>query len=218
MDIAELAGAAWALTGGGQGRTVLGIAGPPGAGKSTLATALVDRIERRHGEGAAGYLPLDGFHLSNRQLERLGLTARKGSAPSFDVWGYEALLRRVHEDTGRDIYVPDYDRTFHEPVAARHLLRPDTRLVVTEGNYLACVAPGWSEARRLMAEVWYVETPDAVRDARLVERQLAGGRDAAGARAWVDGNDHPNGEWVRGFRAQCDRIIPELDLTGTGRD
>ncbi|MGP3984665.1 nucleoside/nucleotide kinase family protein [Streptomyces sp. KR80] len=213
MELHELAEEAWALARRGPGpRVVIGLAGPPGAGKSTLARALVAEVGRRRGAGAAGYLPLDGFHLSNAQLSRLGLTARKGSAPSFDVWGYVALLGRVAREPGCDIYVPDYDRTLHEPVAARHLLRAGTRLVVTEGNYLACAEPGWTEARSLMAEVWYVDAPDAVRDARLVERQLVGGRTPVGARAWVDTNDLPNGEQVKRSRVNCDKILAPIGL------
>lgn len=215
----ELARSAWELARRGPGpRTVVGLAGPPGAGKSTLARGLVAEVGRLAGAEAAGYLPLDGFHLSNAQLDRLGLASRKGSAPSFDVWGYVALLRRVTQETGHDIYVPDYDRTLHEPVAARHLLRPGTRLVITEGNYLACPEPGWAEARKLMAEVWYVEVPDDVRDTRLVERQLAAGRTPAGAREWVDTNDHPNGEQVKRSRGHCDRIlIPVAGTSPEGR-
>lgn len=155
LTLAGLAADAWSLM-EDTPRAVLGLAGPPGAGKSTLARALVAHL----GEGAA-YLPLDGFHLSNAQLERLGLTARKGSEPSFDVWGYVDLLRRVLDETVRDIYVPDYDRTLHEPVAARHLVPPAARLVVTEGNYLACDLPGWRDAYVLMGECWYVEAPGA---------------------------------------------------------
>ncbi|MFC9495153.1 nucleoside/nucleotide kinase family protein [Streptomyces sp. NPDC056982] len=206
MGISRLTAEARKLTASGP-RVLLGIAGPPGAGKSTLARALVERI----GEQAA-YLPLDGFHLANAQLERLGLTARKGSEPSFDVRGYVALLRRVLDDTAADIYVPDYDRTLHEPVAARHLVPPAARLVVTEGNYLACDLPGWREARELMAGCWYVEAPVEVRQVRLVERQLAGGRDAAGARAWVAGNDAPNGELVETSRERCDRILSMIGM------
>ncbi|MFF3763063.1 nucleoside/nucleotide kinase family protein [Streptomyces sp. NPDC001922] len=220
MEIHELAADAWRLAEREPGpRVVLGLVGPPAAGKSTLARALVAEVERRRGPGAAGYLPLDGFHLSNAQLDRLGLASRKGSAPSFDVHGYAALLHRTVTETGHAIYVPDYDRTLHEPVAARHLIRPGTRLVVTEGNYLACDEPGWTAARRWMAEVWYVDAPVEVRDRRLVARQLAGGRTAAEARAWVDTNDRPNGEQVERVRGNCDRVLPPIGLDiSNGRD
>ncbi|MDQ1038433.1 pantothenate kinase [Streptomyces sp. V3I8] len=207
LVLADLAADARSLT-EGTPRAVLGLAGPPGAGKSTLARALVAHL----GEDAA-YLPLDGFHLSNVQLERLGLTARKGSEPSFDVWGYVDLLRRVLDETARDIYVPDYDRTLHEPVAARHLVPPAARLVVTEGNYLACDLPGWRDAYVLMGECWYVGAPGDVRHKRLVERQLAGGKDEAQARDWVEANDGPNGELVERSRDRCHRT-----LTTTGMD
>ncbi|MFE1803133.1 nucleoside/nucleotide kinase family protein [Streptomyces sp. NPDC059517] len=206
----DLAADAWSLT-EGTPRAVLGLAGPPGAGKSTLARALVAHL----GEGAA-YLPLDGFHLSNVQLERLGLTARKGSEPSFDVWGYVDLLRRVLDETVRDIYVPDYDRTLHEPVAARHLVPPAARLVVTEGNYLACDLPGWRDAHVLMGECWYVETPGGVRQERLVERQLAGGRDEAQARDWVATNDDPNGQLVEKSRDRCHRALSTIGMDPSG--
>ncbi|WEV29915.1 nucleoside/nucleotide kinase family protein [Streptomyces sp. 71268] len=212
MDLVALAAEAWSLAAGAGARRLLGIAGAPGAGKSTLARALVAAVRERHGAGSAAYLPMDGFHLSNAQLRRLGLTDRKGSEPSFDVWGYAALLERVRREERREVYVPDYDRTLHEPVAARHLVPPSARLVITEGNYLACDAPGWRAARASLAEVWYLETADAVREHRLVERQLAGGRDAKQARAWVAGNDQPNGEQVKESRRRCDRVLVPLDM------
>ncbi|MFC5720409.1 nucleoside/nucleotide kinase family protein [Streptomyces gamaensis] len=216
MEITELAAAAWALAPEG-GRTLLGIAGAPGAGKSTLARALVAGLERRYGAGSAAYVPLDGFHLSNAQLDRLGLAARKGSAPSFDVWGYAALLRRVLAERERPLYVPDYDRTLHEPVAARHVVVPSARLVVTEGNYLACDAPGWREARACLAEVWYLEAPDDVRQVRLIERHMTGGRDETAARARMQRNDAPNGEYVKASRSHCDRIVSVVGLDALNR-
>ncbi|MFW6693522.1 nucleoside/nucleotide kinase family protein [Streptomyces sp. MAR4 CNX-425] len=210
MRTEQLADDAWALL-GDRRRVVLGLAGAPGAGKSTLARGLVAALRARHGAGGAAYVPLDGFHLAGAQLDRLGLRDRKGSEPSFDAAGYAALLRRLMAEPDAEVYVPDFDRALDEPVAARHRVAPGTRLIVTEGNYLACDLPGWHAARELMAEVWYVDAADAVRDARLMDRHVGFGRTEAASRAWIDANDAPNAELVKASRARCDRIV-----AGTG--
>ncbi|WP_406198655.1 nucleoside/nucleotide kinase family protein [Kitasatospora sp. NBC_01560] len=197
---------------GSSTRTILGLAGPPGAGKSTLARYLVTEVERCEGPGTAAYLPLDGFHLSGAQLDRLGLEHRKGAPATFDAHGYVALLQRVLADRFQDIYVPDFDRELDEPVAARHVVAPHTRLVVTEGNYLAATEHPWPDARRLLRELWYVETEDAVREQRLLVRHRAGGRDERAARHRVTSNDHPNGEYVKAGRSLCTRIVPGTGL------
>ncbi|MEU9042859.1 MULTISPECIES: nucleoside/nucleotide kinase family protein [unclassified Kitasatospora] len=197
---------------GSNARTILGLVGPPGAGKSTLARHLVAEVERAEGPGTAAYVPLDGFHLSGAQLGRLGLTHRKGAPATFDAHGYVALLRRIAADRFQDIYVPDFDRTLDEPVAARHVVRPRSRLVITEGNYLASADSPWPDARRLLRELWYVHTDDAVREERLLGRHRAGGRDETTAHQWVTGNDHPNGEYVKPGRALCTRTVPGTGL------
>ncbi|GAA2841562.1 nucleoside/nucleotide kinase family protein [Kitasatospora paracochleata] len=202
--------------GSGIGRTVLGLAGPPAAGKSTLAHRLVAEVNRHEGPDTAAYLPLDGFHLSNAQLDRLGLRARKGSPESFDAWGYAALLQRVATERFRDVYAPDFDRDLDEPVAARHVIRPQTRLVVTEGNYLASAEAPWQQARTVLRELWYVDEDDDLRDARLLARHLGTGDAPAVARRRIDANDHPNGEHVKAGRPLCTRVVrvPRLHPDG----
>jgi pantothenate kinase len=194
-------------TSAGPVRVVLGLTGAPAAGKSTLARYLVHAVDEQAGPGTAGYLPMDGFHLSNAQLDRLGRRDRKGAPDTFDAHGYLAMVRRLLAETGNPVYVPDYDRRLHEPIAAQHVVEPRTRLVVTEGNYLAGDEEPWARVRGLLAELWYVETDDQVRERRLHRRQVAGGASPDAAQEWVERSDRPNGELVKGLRDNCTRIV-----------
>jgi pantothenate kinase len=188
-------------------RVVLGLTGPPGAGKSTLAGFIVNYACARMGDPWAAYFPMDGYHLSNAQLKRLGLENRKGAPNTFDVDGYAAMLSRLKEDSEENIYVPEYDRTLHEPIAARLVVPAAARLVVTEGNYLALDDPHWRKARRFIDHLWYVDAADSLREERLVARQISGGRPEHAAREWVELNDRPNSELVKRSKANSDRTI-----------
>ncbi|APE15908.1 nucleoside/nucleotide kinase family protein [Mycobacterium sp. WY10] len=184
------------------GRVVIGITGPPGAGKSTAASALLGRI------GEASYLPMDGFHLSNAVLEQLGRRDRKGAIDTFDAAGYVSALHRARSDYRmRDVYVPDFDRRLDEPVAAGHVIPADCRLVITEGNYLGVAQGEWVAVRGLLDRLYYVDCPVAVRRERLIARHRAGGRAAAAAAAWVDTVDEPNARLIATTRQFCDRVV-----------
>lgn len=188
-------------------RVLLGLAGPPAAGKSTLACELVAQVNARLGEDTAAYVPMDGFHLSNAQLERLGLAGRKGAPDTFDVDGYVHLLRRLRRELDRPVYAPGFDRGLEEPVAAALAVPPGTRLVVTEGNYLADDADGWHDIRDLVDALWYVDAPRELRERRLLERHVKGGRDEAEALAFVESSERPNAERVERSRAVCSRVV-----------
>jgi pantothenate kinase len=207
MDATTLLRETLKLTERGIGRVILGIAGAPGAGKSTLAEFLVAAAGERLGPGSTAYVPMDGFHLSNAQLERLGLAARKGSEPSFDGWGYAALLRRIRDRDDEPVYVPGYSRTLHEPVAALHVVEPSARLVVTEGNYLAVPEGPWPRARACLDALWFLDAPEALREERLRARHTATGSAPEVARSRVTDNDRPNGKLVEATRNACDRVI-----------
>ncbi len=197
----------------GGGRAVLGVCGAPGAGKSTLVEELVAEVARRHGAGFVAYVPMDGYHLADAQLERLGLRDRKGAPETFDALGFAALLRRMREDVARDVYVPGFERTLEQPLAGALVVPGGARLVVTEGNYLLLERPEWLEARAALDEVWFVDGDDGVRLERLVARHVAFGKSPAEARAWVAAVDEPNAALVRAGRESADRVVV---VTGDG--
>jgi pantothenate kinase len=183
-------------------RAVLGITGAPGAGKSTLASRLVAAIGP-----AAASVPMDGFHLADAALDRLGLRSRKGAPATFDGWGYLALLRRLASETDRPVYAPDFDRTLEQPIAGSIAVEPPVRLVVTEGNYLLVEAEPWTLIREALTEVWWVEVEESVRLERLLARHVAFGKTPAAARDWVAAVDEPNARLVARGRSAADLVV-----------
>jgi pantothenate kinase len=184
-------------------RKLLGLVGAPGSGKSTLALALQQALPRR-----AQVVPMDGFHLANAELQRLGRADRKGAPDTFDAAGYVALLRRLREQRADEIvYAPEFRREIEEPVAGAIAVLPQTQLLVTEGNYLLLQEGAWAEVAPLLDEVWYVEVDDAVRVERLVQRHQQFGRSREAALAWVVQTDEPNARRIAATRGRAHRVI-----------
>jgi pantothenate kinase len=184
------------------GRVVLGICGAPGAGKSTLA----DELVHRYGAGAV-VVPMDGFHLHDDELARLELSHRKGAPETFDVAGYLALLRRLRTESDGTVYAPAFDRSQEQVIGGAIAVRPEHRLVVTEGNYLLYDAPGWSEVRPLLDEVWFVEADEETRLERLVERHASHGKPRDLAQRWATVSDQANAELVEETRDRADVVV-----------
>jgi pantothenate kinase len=184
------------------GRVVLGICGAPGAGKSTLAEQLV----HRYGADAV-VVPMDGFHLHDDELARLELSHKKGAPETFDVAGYLSLLRRLRNEADQTVYAPAFDRSRELAVAGAVAVRPEHRLVVTEGNYLLYDAPGWAKVHALLDEVWFVEADDTTRIERLVERHASHGKPRDLAERWATVSDQANAELVAATRERADVVV-----------
>ena len=184
------------------GRAILGIAGPPAAGKSTLAARLRDELG-----GAVACVPLDGFHLAHQLLAERGMAERKGAPDTFDAAGYVALLRRLRDPGEGIVYAPRFDRSIEDSIANAIAVPPDVPLVITEGNYLLLRSGPWAQVAALLDEAWYIDLAEDIRLARLVGRHMEFGRDAAQARERATGSDQRNAVLIEASRDHASLVV-----------
>ncbi len=188
------------------GRTFLGITGAPGAGKSFVAEILVDQL----GNDVA-LVSMDGFHLADPELRRLGRLERKGAIDTFDPGGFVHLLRRLRARDEAVVYAPRFDRGLEESIGSAVPIPAEIPMIIVEGNYLLSDEPVWRDVRPLLDESWYLEPTEEVRLARLVARHQQYGRDLeeATSRSW--GSDQRNAERIAASRALATRVIMVVD-------
>jgi len=181
-------------------RCILGLVGAPGAGKSTLARALAAQWPN-----VIQIVPMDGFHLANVELERLGRKQRKGAPDTFDALGFIALLQRLRIQAPDEVvYAPSYERSLEEGVAGAIAVQPSTQLIVVEGNYLLLSDSPWNQVQALLDETWFVDVPQDLRLSRLTQRHQQFGRSAQDAADWVQHTDEPNARRIEAERAKAD--------------
>ena len=185
------------------GRFIIGIVGKPGAGKSTLTSHLIEHLPK----DSVSLVPMDGYHLSNLQLKNLGLSDRKGAFNTFDSNGYVSLLKRINTETDHDIYFPVFHREIEESYAADGVVLANTKIVLTEGNYLLFDKAGWEKVAAELTEIWYININDDVRIDRLVKRHEFYGKDKDSALNWATGTDEINAKIVESTAVKADVII-----------
>ncbi|MFI5429354.1 nucleoside/nucleotide kinase family protein [Aeromicrobium sp. UC242_57] len=190
-----------------EGRTIVGIGGAPGTGKSTLAKRLTNRL---NASGTpAIQVPMDGFHLADVALRERRLLDRKGAPETFDAHGYLALLRRIRTETQNDVMAPTFEREIEQPIAGAITIPPAVHVVITEGNYLLDLDDPWPEVTAELDEVWFIDLDDNRRRSRLVDRHVKHGKSRDEAQAWVDDVDEPNAIRVATRREAAHLVIKE---------
>lgn len=197
-------------------RTLVAVTGSPGAGKTTLADGLAARVNalavaRGWAPTFAASLPMDGYHLANRTLDRLAIHDRKGAIETFDGWGFVSLLRRLLEERDHVVYAPGFERTIDEGVTGFTAIEPETELVFIEGNYLLVDTEPWAQIKGLVAEAWFVAADSDERERRLVDRHQEGGRTPEAALAWAQTVDGKNAILIESTRPRADLIISGTD-------
>ena len=183
-------------------RIIIGIVGKPGAGKSTLTTYLMKNLPAE----LVAFVPMDGYHLSNKVLEKLGRRDRKGAPDTFDSHGYAALLQRIATSSD-EVYFPEFHREIEESIAAEGVVNAKTKLIFTEGNYLLHNQAGWEKVAPLLNETWYVDVDDATRLERLVNRHHFFGKDRQAAHDWAHGTDENNARLVERAKDLADCLV-----------
>lgn len=183
-------------------RFVIAIAGPPAAGKSTLASALVEALG-----GRAGLLGMDGFHLDNSILDSRGHRLRKGAPHTFDVNAFGTVLRALRSDRHLEMAVPVYDRTLSVSRNCASLVQSNHDVLVTEGNYLLLDDLPWSALRELYDLTVWLEVPLDVVEERIIERWTAAGLAEDEIARRTQENDLPNARLVHTGSGAADIVM-----------
>jgi pantothenate kinase len=183
-------------------RVIVAIAGPPAAGKSTIAEELASLLP----EGTAAVVPMDGFHYDDGVLDKIGWRQRKGAPETFDLDGYESLLKRL-KAADADVAVPIFDRSMELSRGSAAIVPKQTKFIITEGNYLLLDEAPWDKLAPLFDLTVFLDVPRDEVERRLVQRWIDYGRGIDAGRAWIDSNDLPNADRVLTKRRKADVTI-----------
>jgi pantothenate kinase len=191
----------------GSARFMVAIAGAPGSGKSTLAHNLCGELVRL-GETAI-VVPMDGFHFDDAVLNTRGHRPRKGAPFTFDVRGFEALLKRI-KAREPEVAIAVFDRTMELSRAAADIVDAKAKFVLVEGNYLLLGEEPWSRLRQLFDFAVFIDVPRKELERRLIQRWLDHGFDMDYARNWVASNDLLNIDTVISGSAAADFVLEQM--------
>ena len=182
-------------------RFMIGIAGPPASGKSTLAEQLREAL----GENAV-VVPMDGFHFDDAILNARGHRTRKGAPHTYDVAGFEVLLKRI-KAREPDIAIPVFDRSLELSRNAADIVSKEAKFILVEGNYLLLKLAPWKRLSALFDFTLYIDVPEEELIRRLKQRWHEHGFDETYAKNWIAGNDLPNIREIQTNSSKADLVV-----------
>ncbi|KDQ17566.1 hypothetical protein BOTBODRAFT_577684 [Botryobasidium botryosum FD-172 SS1] len=185
-------------------RILVGIAGIPASGKSTIALRIAHHINqsRPPGDEIAIVVGLDGWHYTRAVLDTFDNVeeahARRGAAFTFDASAYvdfvvslrqmgaestEVLLSEVERPPDHEprsvplpiVRAPSFSHTLKDPTPDAIHIRPAHRIVILEGLYTFLGIEPWRRASELLDERWFVEIEFDEARSRLIKRHVATG-------------------------------------------
>ena len=177
----------------GRKRYIVAIAGPPGAGKSTFAQALLLLLKEKSIQ--AKVISMDGFHLDNSILADRNLLDRKGAPATFDTAGFIHLMNRLtnFED---DVVIPEFDRNKDLSIAGSSIISTKDKVLIVEGNYLLIEEEPWTKLKKTWDQTIFINPGIDTLEQRLLNRWLRYGLDTQDAKKRTLSNDLPNARYV----------------------
>ena len=179
---------------------IVGIVGPPGRGKTTVAATLSPCLSVPH-----CVVPMDGFHYPQKTLRALGRRDRMGAPDTFDTKALAELLVRVTQRL-EPVVFPEFDRTVEEPVPGSITVMPEDELIIVEGNYLLVDDDDWIRIGQLLDVCIYVDIPEDVRLERLTRRHVDFGKSTSEATEWVARVDQANALVIEATKFRADAL------------